>query len=160
MFIFIKIPVWCRKHFRNQKHTSLGVHKNFVRSVFNLSSVLSLELRLVARGILVEISVFSTFDAYHNTWAPCTAGCMGNVAHSRTRRSIRRPSRRSAPCRTEPLPIILVGRSGWVGGVRRVRHQACELCTSDSRVPIGVPTKGRDRAPSMIYKRRTRFPPR
>ena len=100
------------------------------------------------------------FDASHNTAAPCAAGCMRSMAHSRTRRTIRRPSRRSDPCRTEPLPITHVGQSGLVGGVRRVRHQACELCTSDNRVPIGVPTKGRDRAPSTIYKRKTRFPPR
>ena len=107
-----------------------------------------------------KFRVFPPFDANHNTWAPCAAGCMRSMAHSRTRRTIRRSSRRSDRCRTEPLPITHVGRSGWVGGVRRVRHQACELCTSHSRVPISVPTKGRDRAPSTIYKRRTRFPPR
>ena len=103
---------------------------------------------------------FRLFDANHNTWAPCAAGCVRSMAHSRTRRTTRRPSRRSDLCRTEPLPITHVGQSGWVGGVRRFRHQPCELCTSHSRVPIGVPTKGRDRAPSTIYKRRTRFPPR
>ena len=104
--------------------------------------------------------VFRPFDANHNTWAPCAAGRMRSMAHSRTRRTTRRPSRRSDLCRSERMPITHVGQSGWVGGVRRFRHQPCELCTSHSRVPIGVPTKGRDRAPSTIYKRRTRFPPR
>ena len=60
LLIFIKIPVLCRKHCRNRTHTSFLGHKNVVRSVFNLSSVLSLELWLVAGGMLVQISVFST----------------------------------------------------------------------------------------------------
>ena len=119
---------------------------------------LNSDLLLVVCGF--KFRFFWPFDANHNTWVPCTAGCMRSMAHSRTRHTIRQPSRRCNPCRTEPLPITHVGQSGLVGGVRRVRHQACELCTSDSRVPISVPTKGRDRAPSTIYKRRTRFPPR
>ena len=85
---------------------------------------------------------------------------MRSMAHFRTRHTTRRPSRRSDPCRTEPLPITHVGQSVLVGGVRRIRHQACELCTSDSRVPNSVPTRGRNRAPSTIYKRQPRFPPR
>ena len=140
------------------------LHVKVIKSFSELCSTYLLYCRLNSDLLLVvcwfKFRFFRPFDANHNTWAPCAAGCMRSMAHSRTRRTIRRSSRRSDRCRTEPLPITHVGRSGWVGGVRRVRHQACESCPSDSRVPISVPTKGRDRASSTIYKTRTRFPPR
>ena len=60
LLIFIKIPVLCRKHCQNRPHASCQGHKNVVRSVFNLFSVLSLELWLVARGMLIQISVLLT----------------------------------------------------------------------------------------------------
>ena len=131
------------------------LHVTVVKILSEVCSTYLLYCRLKSDLLLVvcwfKFRFCRPFDANHNTWAPCAAGCMRSMAHSRTRRTTRR---------TEPLPIMHVGQWGLVGGVRKVRHQACELCTSHSCVLIGVPTKGRDRAPSTIYKRRTRFPPR
>ena len=140
------------------------LHDKVIKILSEVCSTYLLYCRLNSDLLLVvcwfKVRFYRPFDASHNTWAPCAAGCMRSMAHSRTRCTTRRPSRRSDLCRTEPLPITHVGHSGWVGGVRRFRRQPCELCTSHSRVPIGVPTKGRDRAPSTIYTRRTRFPRR
>ena len=48
----------CRKHCNSWPHASCHGQKNFVKSVFNLSSVLSLELWLVAGGVLVQVLIF------------------------------------------------------------------------------------------------------
>ena len=92
--------------------------------------------------ILSFCGLSGPFDANHNTWAPGAAGRMRGMAPSRPRRITGRPSRRRDPCRPETMPNTHVGRLGWVGGSRRARPQACELCTSDSRGPIVVPMAG------------------
>ena len=95
--IFTKVPVLCRKHCNNRPHASCHGRKNFVRSVFNLSSVLSLELWLVAGGMLVQISVFSTiWCKLQHLGAMCCRlheeyGALPHSPHNQTTKSTKWP---------------------------------------------------------------------
>ena len=125
--------------------------KNVIENVINLSTILLLEVLLVANPIVLQFLVFFAF-LYQSRYlgAKCCRPHGGHGTIQPPARDLANPSRRTDPCRPGNVLSSPTSRPGKVGTMTTPKHQTCQLHAADSQAPPIVRMEGRDNAASAI----------